>query len=71
MRKEKGDFFIFFVERQKVALATQVSIHRITTSPHHQLFSFKPIPISLDKLNELGDGFFLRNVLFDTFFILV
>ena len=41
MRKEKGDFFIFFVERQKVALATQVSTHRlfpsvISTSPHHR-----------------------------------
>mgnify|MGYP007119857660 CR=1 FL=1 len=37
MRKEKGDFFIFFVERQKVALATQVSTHRLTASPIIQL----------------------------------
>lgn len=37
MRKEKGDFFIFFVERQKVALATQVSTHRLTDSPHHRI----------------------------------
>lgn len=65
MRKEKGDFFIFFVERQNVALATQVSTHRITASPNHQLFSFKPIPIGLDKFDKAVYRFFFGNVFFD------
>ena len=65
MRKEKGEIFIFFVERQKVALATQVSTHRLTASPNHQLFCFKPIPISLNQLNQSIYRFFFGNVFFD------
>lgn len=65
MRNEKGDFFIFFVERQKVALATQVSTHRLTASPNHQLFCFHPIPIGLNKFNKSLYGFVFGNVFFD------
>ena len=67
MRNEKGErrFFYFFVERQKVALATQVSTHRLTASPTHQLFCFKPIPISLNQLNQSIYRFFFGNVFFD------
>ena len=70
MRKEKGDFFIFLLKGRKLHSLrryrlTESPNHRITESPNNQLFSFKPIPISLNQLNQSIYRFFFGNVFFD------